>query len=61
MGEAWRGRCVFPSILTGRRAASNPVNYYNRGVVKLMTSNVRKWDFENKKPQASNQLEVAFP
>jgi len=29
MGEAWRGRCVSPSILTGRRAASSPVNRYH--------------------------------
>ena len=28
MGEVWRGRCVAPSNLTGRRAASSPVNYY---------------------------------
>jgi len=28
MGVAWRGRCVSPSILSGRRAASSPVNHY---------------------------------
>jgi len=28
MGVTWRGRRVAPSSLTGRRAASSPVNYY---------------------------------
>jgi len=27
-GGGMEGRCVYPSILTGRRAASSPVNYY---------------------------------
>jgi len=35
MGEAWRGRRVSPSILTGRRAASSPVNYYDMGEKSL--------------------------
>jgi len=49
MGEAWRGRCVSPSILTGRTTPrrGSPVNYYGDVTVwSQRISDIFSWSFD---------------